>query len=474
VLSPGRRSPSRAMKRLTIAIAMLAAAVAAPAAEASRGQLLIMQDDAQVRSAPSATVSEFASFGADVVKINLYWDDVAPQGRSKPSGFDAANPASYNWGSYDAAVSAILAQGLRPYISLGGHAPDWATGRRGRRGTNRPDPKEFRLFAQAAGQHFSEVHIWSIWNEPNLNSWLSPQRSKGTPLSPSIYRGLYLAGYRGLKDGGHLGDTFLLGELMPRGGSSPRKVRPLEFLREMACLDRNYRQITGKAAKKRNCRKVGRFPVSGIAYHPYTPPDGPHVREGTDDAAIGQLGRLRATLDALAARGKLPRRLPIWITEFGYQTNPPDRVFGSRLARAAAFMDESEWIAFRNPRVATYSQYTLFDDPPRPGSGPLIWSSWQAGLYFRDGRKKPKVYDAFRLPLYVRPLSSNRVEIFGGRRSSGGTAQIESKVPGGSYRTLGSATVNKAGYFRRVFNASGAARRTYRVTLDGVSRVKKP
>jgi hypothetical protein len=462
------------MKRLTIAIAMLVAAVAAPAAGASTRQQLIMQDDAQLRSAPSATAAEFASYGTDIVKINLYWDEVAPQGRSKPSGFDGANPGSYAWGSYDAAVQAVIAQGMRPYLSLGGHAPDWATGRRGRKGTYRPDSREFRLFAQAAGQHFAEVDIWSIWNEPNLYSWLSPQRSKGTPLSPSIYRGLYLAGYRGLKDSGHLGDTLLLGELMPRGAGSSKKVPPLEFLREMACLDRSYRQIRGRAAKKRNCRKVGRFPASGIAYHPYTPPDGPGVAERTDDAAIGQLGRLRATLDALARRGKLPRRLPIWITEFGYQTNPPDRVFGVRLRRAASFMDFSEWTAFRNPRVASYSQYTLYDDPPRPGSLAIRWGTWQAGLYFRDGRKKPHVHDAFRFPLRVRALSGNRVEIWGGRRTAGGTAQIESKARGGSYRPLGSATVNDAGYFRRAFRVSGAARRTYRVTLDGVSRAKQP
>ena len=225
-------------------------------------------------------------------------------------------------------------------------------------------------------------HIWSIWNEPNLYSWLGPQRSKGTPLSPSIYRNLYLAGHKGLSGAGHTGDTFLLGELMPRGGTSPSKVRPLEFLREMACLDSHFRQIRGRAAKKRGCRKVGRFPASGIAYHPYTPPDGPHVPEGRDDAAIGQLSRLRSTIDALARRGKLPRRLPIWITEFGYQTKPPDPIFGTSLRKAASFMDESEWISFRNSRVKTYSQYTLSDDPPRPGSGPLRWSSWQAGLHF--------------------------------------------------------------------------------------------
>jgi hypothetical protein len=464
------------MKRLTIAIASLVAALAAPAAHASSEQLLVMQDDIRMHSAPEATLSEFAALGADVVKINLYWDEVAPKGRRKPAGFDGANPASYNWSSYDAAIQAIVDHGLQPYIALGNHAPEWATGRSGRKGTNRPSTKEFRLFAQAAGLHYPGVLIWSIWNEPNLDSWLSPQRSNGTPLSPSIYRGLYMAAHRGLTDAGHTdaSTTFLLGELMPRGGSSPSKVRPLEFLREMACLDSGYRQIRGKAAKKRNCRKIGRFPVDAIAYHPYTPPDGPHVAEGRDDAAIGQLGRLRSTIDALARRGKLPSRLPIWITEFGYQTNPPDRIFGSKLAKAASFMDESEWIAYRNPRVATYSQYTLYDDAPRPGSGPLRWSSWQAGLHFLNGKRKPKVYDAFRLPLVVRAVSANRVEVWGGNRAPGGTAQIASKAPGGSYRSLGSAQVNQAGYFRRVFKVSGAARRKYKVTLGAYSRVKQP
>jgi hypothetical protein len=450
------------MKRLTITIAMLvAAAVAAPAANASSRQLLIMQDDGHVRSAPTATVAEMASYGADVVKINLFWDEVE------------STRGSFNWGSYDAAVDAVVAAGLQPYLSIGGHAPKWATGKHGRAGTNRPNAKAFRTFAQAAGDHYPNVHIWSIWNEPNLYSWLSPQRSHGTPLSPSIYRNLYLAAYRGLvKDSTHSGDKVLLGELMPRGGSSSQKVRPLEFLREMACLDRHYHQIRGKAAKKRGCRKIGRFPTAGIAYHPYTPPAGPHTPEGRDDAAIGQLGRLRATIDALARRGKLPRHLPIWITEFGYQTKPPDPIFGTPLKRAASFMDESEWIAFRNSRVASYSQYRLTDDAPRPGSGPLRWSSWQAGIYFRNGKRKKYVFNAFRLPVYVHQLGGNRVEVFGGRRIPGETATIQVKPRGRGYRALGSVAVNSAGYFRRVFKVNGARRSKYKVTIDGVSRVK--
>ena len=116
------------MKRLTITIAMLVAVAAlAPAAGASSSQVLIMQDDTQVHGAPAATLDEFASLGTDVVKVNLYWDGVAPQGSRKPAGFDGSDPAAYDWRDYPALVQAILDRGMRPYFSLGGRAPDWAT-----------------------------------------------------------------------------------------------------------------------------------------------------------------------------------------------------------------------------------------------------------------------------------------------------------------------------------------------------------
>jgi hypothetical protein len=449
------------MNRLTITIAMLVAATLAAAADASTRQLTVMQDDAQVRGATDRTLDEFARLGVDIVKLNLYWDEVAPNGRRKPAGFDGADPADYSWSNYGSVINGIIARGMRPFLSLGGRGPDWATGKRGRRGTYRPDANEFRRFALAAGRQFPEVDIWSIWNEPNLYSWLSPQRRKRVPVSPSIYRRLYLAGHRGLRASGN-DDTILLGELMPRGGTDPRKVPPLQFLREMACLDRNYRQYRGRAAKLRGCRRVGRIPTSGFAYHPYTLAGGPRVDEARDDAAIGQLGRVRSTLDALARRGKLPRRVKIWITEFGYQTKPPDP-FGTPIGRAPNLMDLSEWIAFRNPRVASYAQYTLRDN-----------DFWQSGLRFESGRVKRKVYGAFRMPLLVRSLGGSRVEVFGALRpASGGRAEIESRPPGGRYRSRGSAAVNPTGYFRRIFRVTNAVRHTFRVTLDGGSRTKR-
>jgi len=73
------------------------------------------------------------------------------------------------------------------------------------------------------------------------------------------------------------------------------------------------------------------------------------------------------------------------------------------------------------------------------------------------------------------PIGGNAVEVFGGSRSaSSGSARVESKAPGGSYRVLGSVPVNEAGYFRRVFRVKGGFRHKFRVTLGGETRTKKP
>ena len=478
-------------RRSTLSLLCAALAVgvlAAPDAGANSRQVTVMQDDALLLrhdgDTRARTLDEMDQLGADVVKVQVYWNEIAPPGERKPTSFEAADPAGYAWGAYDEIVRGIVERGMRPFLALGNRAPDWATARRGRyRGTYRPSAREFELFARAAGERYSgsyrglpSVELWSIWNEPNLFSWLAPQRARGgTPVSPTIYRKLYLAGHRGLRASGHGGDTILLGELMPLGAGSPRKVPPLEFLREVACLDRRFRPYRGRAARVRDCAGVGRIPASGVAHHPYTPGGGVRARGMRDEAPIADLGKLTRTLDAIARRGRLPRRLPVWITEFGFQTNPPDP-FQFAIRRVPSLLDESTWISFRNRRVHSYSQYSLRDDPPRrSGSSFLRHSSFQMGLRFEDGRKKPGVYEAFAMPAFVRLLGPNRVEVFGGLRAqSFGRARISARLPGGGYRLVGFAPLNPAGYFRKVFRVRRAADAKYRIVIGGSSRDKSP
>jgi hypothetical protein len=483
-----RRTP------ITIALlcaAMLAACLGLPAgASASSHQVTIMQDDGLLLrsgdSTRSATLDEFQKLGVDVVKVQVYWNEIAPKGGKEPAGFDATNPAGYNWHDYDGVVRGAVARGMQPYLVLGNRAPAWASKSGGKHnGTYRPSAKELALFAQAAGTRYSgsyaglpRVSIWSIWNEPNLSSWLGPQRTKGgTPLSPSIYRNLYLAGHKGLVASGHDGDKILLGELAPRGRGSD-KVPPLTFLREVACLDSHYRAYRGKAAKARGCpSKLGRIPTSGIAYHPYTPSQGgPHAKIRSDEASIATLSRIARVSDRIAGHGRLSKRARIWVSEFGFQTDPPDP-FQNPIKKVPGYMDESEWLAFRNSRVASYSQYTLHDDALNPGSKFSLnrYAGFQMGLRFSNGKAKPGVYSAFRLPAFVRLLSGNRVEVFGGLRTSpGATATVSSAGPGGKYTVLAQPKLNSAGYFRFIRKVSAASKRKYKISIGGFSRTKRP
>ena len=71
----------------------------------------------------------------------------------------------------------------------------------------------------------------------------------------------------------------------------------------------------------------------------------------------------------------------LWITEYGYQTNPPDKLVGVSWAKQAAYLSEAFAIARRNPRVDMMLWFLLKDDPNLGG--------WQSGLMTIAGKKKP-------------------------------------------------------------------------------------
>jgi hypothetical protein len=145
------------------------------------------------------------------------------------------------------------------------------------------------------------------------------------------------------------------------------------------------------------------FRASGWAHHPYELTFAPNrAPRDRDMVTIANLNRLASTLDSIRRRYGLGGGLPLYLTEFGYMTNPPSPL-GVSLARQAAYLNEAEYIAYHNPRVASVSQFLLIDSPPlaRRSAGPVGYGvSFQTGLMFRSGRAKPSL-SAYRLPLYV-------------------------------------------------------------------------
>jgi hypothetical protein len=480
----------RATTALTTLLCLLALAGLPAAASASSGQLALLQDDRELllrgASVRDATLDEARALGVDAIKFELPWSAVAPKGKSKPNGFDGSNPAAYGsgWDAYAALVSAAQARGFRVMIAIGPPVPGWATARRGDRvGVDRPSASEFGRFAEAAGRRFPGVDLWALWNEPNHPRFLFPQATAGRiPRAPHLYRALVRAAADGLAASGHAGNTILFGELLPIGKSRlfrKNTMKPLLFLREFFCLDSHWRRFTGRAARARGCSRYR--PVSGVngfAYHPYTRPNGPRGREPTrDDATIRSIPRITRALDLARRSGRIRGgKLSVWDTEFGFQSNPPDP-FQTRLSRIPAFLAESEWISYRNPRVASYSQYTMVDTPV--GNRGDLFGTWQGGLRFASGRQKPGVYESFRLPLFVRLLGPGAVEVWGDARPGGGgsVVQVQQRQGRGSFSDLGGpfAVSNARGYFRVRFRIAQAAKRSFRFVSQGLtSRTARP
>jgi hypothetical protein len=310
----------------------------------------------------------------------------------------------------------------------------------------------------AAARRYPGVEVWTIWNEANHNDHLLPQSTKsGRPVAPQIYKSMVRAAVSGLRRGGATHDPILFGELIPIGMPSrgpKRNLPPLAFLRSF---------FQGKAISG----------LGGLAYHPYTRPAGPLNREPTqDDATIRSFGRVLRVLDHARASGKLrsKKKLPIWNTEFGFQTNPPDPDFGSPIARVPTFWSLSElWFSYSNRRVKTISQYTMDD---QPGSTAL----WQSGLRFANGGLKPDIYANYRLPILVRQLGPGAVEVRGAARpgGAGSMVQIYQRGRKGPFKPLGGpiGVHNVRGYFVYRTRISKAGLRTFYFTTGGQSSLQ--
>ena len=98
----------------------------------------------------------------------------------------------------------------------------------------------------------------------------------------------------------------------------------------------------------------------------------------------------------------------IWITEYGYQTNPPDRIFGVSFANQARYLTQAYGIAKRHPRIDMFLWFLLRDE--RLG----VDQGWQSGLLTASGAKKPVVR---RVPEAPRLALSRLARSASGRRS---------------------------------------------------------
>jgi hypothetical protein len=460
------------MRRLTLPLTialfatLFAAELSAAPAQASKTQASVFQDDHNLifvsDSKRNKVLNELRGLGVDILRVNVIWNQYAkaPKQKTKPKSFKAGDWTSYrNYYLIDKIVAGARARGIAVLLTPTTPAPAWASQCKhapvNRRRVCKPRSSDYATFVGALARRYPGVNHWSLINEPNLGAWLQPQwekvRGHYIRRSPTLYRNLARAGIASLRRNGHAhGNTILLGETAPigrtRGPYYKRSVAPGDFYRELFCLNSKGRKLGGKAAKVRGCNGYKRLLVNGVAHHPYTAGAGRPLRApvGSGDITLTHMNRLYKWLDRGAKRGRIRKHMPVWITEFGFQTNPPDRFAGTSLRNQAKWINQADRIAWGQNRIRTMSQYELRDEPLR--------AAFNTGLRFKSGKAKPSL-GAYRLPIW--PTASRKVTRvwFQVRPASRlGTPQKATvqyrKTPGKKFRKLKTVTVrNKRGFF---------------------------
>ena len=339
-----------------LAACALAAVLGSDRASAAPGVKFGIQDDAWLEHGPgtlSGRVATLDRLGLDVVRVTLDWQRIEPR------------PGALRWQRSDRLLRRLRARGLAPVVTLVG-TPAWANG--GQASNVAPfDPADFEAFARAAALRYPYVRHWVIWNEPNKRLWLSPA-SPGTYvrqiLNPA-YRGIKSVDARALVAGG---------VTAPRGGNGG--TSPVDFIRGMS-----------RAGAQ----------LDAYAHHPYPvyPGDTPFVGGCTcKTITMATLERLLRLVDDAFPHAR------VWLTEYGYQTNPPD-VFGVSRLEQARFVGRGRPGACTRPARSTCSSTTSTATSPSSGAGRAAsrpstvgrsprWrrrcSRWPRSRVARDGR----------------------------------------------------------------------------------------
>jgi hypothetical protein len=358
------------MRRLVL-IAILLAALFGQEAQAGPGVRFGIQDDGWIVHSPGRLAERLDTLdrlGVDVVRFTLQWNEIEPaQGR-------------FRWRRSDQVLRGLRTRGIQPVVTLVG-TPGWANGGRPPRFAP-PSGREFAAFAAAAARRYPFVRYWVIWNEPNLRRWFEPTLP-GTYvrrlLNPA-YRAIHRVNRRARVAGGVTG---------PRGNIGG--VSPVDWLQGMA-----------RAGAR----------LDAYAHHPH--PGGPFetpTRGGCFGPSCKTITLANLSLLVREVRRAWGPRVRIWLTEWGYQTNPPDEFLGVSRRLQAQYIGEAARKVYRMRQVDMLIQF-LYQDEREP-------ERFQSGLVTIAGRAKPALH-AFPFPLASAGRSGRIARLWGQIRPRSG------------------------------------------------------
>jgi hypothetical protein len=384
-------------------------ALAAAPASASSNLRVGITDDAWLEFGPGEIADRAArlrSLGVEVSRVTLDWRAIQP------------DRETYEWTRTDALLEALRGAGIQPVVALWG-TPAWANGGAGPNVAPR-SAASFATFARAAARQYPWVKRWIVWNEPNQRRWLNPP-------SPIAYvTKLLNPAAAAIK-------SVIPGAAIAGGATAPRASRggtsPVEFIRAM-----------GRAGAR----------LDAYAHHPHplspleTPSTGGCARCSTITMAT-----LERLLDE--TRKAFGAGTRVWLTELGYQTNPPDRILGVTWSRQARSVAEAQYRAYAASRVDLLIQYLVRDEPR------VV--AWQSGLETTNGRAKPALA-GFPLPFAQVSRKGVATRVWGQVRTGRGARRyLVQRQVGSSWRSIARARrTTSRGFFMRTLRADEGTR----------------
>jgi hypothetical protein len=358
---------TRPGRLLLVAMTALFALPVATAAAANRMPIGFF-DDVSFRYSPQRDVNlqSAADTGASVIHTNVSWPAIAPTKPATPLNGD--DPA-YQLGNLDDLVFQSGLFGMRVMINITG-TPKWANGNQ----TPNHMPKkvsDLTAFARMLATRYDGRHghgsvgLYSVWNEPNLQLFLTPQYAGKKIVGPANYAKLYKAAYSGIKAGNRLAQVAI-GETSARGRDKPlatasASVAPATFARLLS-------QVKG-------------LKFTAWAHHPYpTSPNLPPLQKVRyPNVTLSTLPQFEKDL-----KKWFHRSVPVWITEYGHETKPGEPR-GVSTSTQAKYAKQALSIAKADPNIQMFIWFTFRDSSGNP---------WQSGLEGPSGAHKPS-YAAF-------------------------------------------------------------------------------
>jgi hypothetical protein len=391
---------------LTAALAGLVPAAAQPA----RHMLVGLFDESETLGYTDRSMPTLKTLRVQIIRSTPYWGGPGGvAGTRRPAHPTDPGDKAYNWAPYDHMVREAAKNNIKVLFSIWG-TPSWANKNKGL--AHAPTlARDLRNFSYAAAKRYSGTYIpvepaatgsttttttpsndtalpavrnWLAWNEPNNPLFLNPQykrvgtgkKARWVAQSTIDYAGICNAVYGGVHATLIRAEKVACGGTGPRGNNNPNSARssigPIPFL---------------KGVKKAHLAKFDAW-----AHHPYygSPSEKPSSVPKTNRGKLGKIAppvELGNINDLIKVVTQLYGSKRIWITEYGYQTNPPDRAFGVSWAKQALYLKQAYAIARKNPRIDMMMWFLLRDQKQLGG--------WQSGLMTYAGAKKPS-FNAFR------------------------------------------------------------------------------